>query len=182
MASALMAGGLVVAGPSALASATAQHLPAASLPPEVLSPTTGLATVNGCPDALVSDWGVLMMNSGNAVMHDSTNKNGDWGGDTVEGIGTITLYTTAPDNPDDPSSMPSDPDTNFGPFTGHVTQWGGGGNNSKGQGEGGFTFSFHGVSESGMTVDVQLHAHQTFSAANGGTPTANTGGGTMTCS
>jgi hypothetical protein len=122
------------------------------------------------------------MNSGTAVMHASSNKNGDWGGQTEEGNGTITLFTNAPANPNDPSSLPTGQDTTVGPFTGHVTQWGGVGNNSQGQGEGGFTFSFHGVSSSGMTVDIQVHQHQTFSAANGGTPTANVGGGSITCS
>jgi hypothetical protein len=138
-------------------------------------------TNNGCPDSLLSDWAVLVFSSGNTVSHFSSNKNGDWGGDTMEGNATITLYTNAPADPSDPTSLPTGQDPSVGPFTGHVTQWGGGGNNSKGQGEGGDTFSFHGVSPSGATIDVQQHSHQTFSA-NGGTLTANVSAGSVTCS
>ena len=92
------------------------------------------------------------------------------------------MYVNPPANPNDPSSLPTGQETSFGPFTGHVTEWFGGGNNSQGQGEDGFTFSFHGVSPNGVTIDVHQHQHQTFSAANGGTPTANVGGGSITSS
>jgi len=183
IASVLAVGGMaVVAGPATLAGATAQTGSASSLPPEVLSPLDGQVASSGCPASALSDWGVLVFSSGTTVNHDSTNNNGDWGGGTIEGTATITLYTNAPADPSDPSSLPSGQDPSFGPFTGHLTEWFGGGNNSRGQGEGGFTFSFHGVSANGVTVDVQQHQHQTFSAANGGTPTANVGGGSITCS
>jgi hypothetical protein len=122
------------------------------------------------------------------VNHSSDNKNGDWFGGTTEGNATITLYTNAPANPNDPSSLPTVPDTSFGPFTGHVTEWFGGGDNGgntskpRGQSEFGFTFTFHGVSANGVTIDVHQNQHQTTSAAHGGTPTANAGGGSITCS
>jgi hypothetical protein len=181
--SVLAVGGIVLlGGPSSLAWATAQTGSASSLPPEVLSPLGDSVTNSGCPASVLSDWGVLVFSSGHTVNHDSSNKNGDWGGGTIEGDATITLFTNAPANPDDPTSLPSGQDKSAGPFTGHLTEWFGGGNNSRGQGEGGFTFSFHGVSSNGMTVDVQQHQHQTMSAANGGTPTANAGGGSITCS
>jgi hypothetical protein len=181
IASALAVGGLaVLAGPSTLAwAAPGQTGSASSLPPEVLPPLAGSVTNSGCPGSALSDWGVLVWNSGHTVSHGSSNNNGAWGGGTIEGNATITLYTNAPA---DPNPLPTGPDPSFGPFTGHVTVWDGGGFNVHGQGEGGFTFSFHGVSANGVTVDVQQHGHQTQSAAQGNPTTANVSGGSITCS
>jgi hypothetical protein len=127
----------------------------------------------------------MVWNSGNSVNHDSMNKNGDWGGGTIEGNATITLFTNAPADPTpaNPNPLPTGQDTSFGPFTGHVTEWFGGGGNIHGQSEGGFTFTFHGVSATGATVDVHQHGHMTFNGPHGLlTPTANASGGSITCS
>jgi hypothetical protein len=49
---------------------------------------------------------------------------------------------------------------------GHLTIWGGGGNNARGQNEGGLTLNF-----SSTSVLIHVNFHQTTNAS--GTPTAN---------
>jgi hypothetical protein len=89
--------------------------------------------------------------SGNGVSHDSSNKNGDWGGQTAEGSAVFYENSTQI-------------------AVGHLTIWGGGGNNARGQNEGGFTLNFSGSGPSG-SVSIHVNAHQTANAS--GTPTAN---------
>ena len=97
----------------------------------------------------------LVFSSGNAVFHDTTNANGDWGGETFTGPATWTLDGTPL-------------------YQGHATLWGGGGNNVQGQNENGFTLSFKGagVSDSSQTLSVHVSggsatpAHSTTSTAN----------------
>jgi hypothetical protein len=85
--------------------------------------------------------------SGNSVVHDSSNKNGDWGGGTATGNANFYEDSTLID-------------------TGHLTIWQGGGNNAKQQTEGGLTLTF-----TGSSVTIHVNGHQTTNAA--GTPTAN---------
>ena len=89
--------------------------------------------------------------SGSEVQHFTSNKNGDWGGLTVEGPaqffeGTIPLYQ------------------------GHLTLWEGGGNNAKAQTEGGLTLNFEGTGAGGK-LSVHVNFHSTTNAQ--GSPTAN---------
>jgi len=85
--------------------------------------------------------------AGSTVSHDSSNKNGDWGGETAQGPAIFLEDSTAI-------------------ATGHLTIWGGGGNNSQGQNEGGFTLNF-----TGSSVSIHVNFHQTVNA--NGVPTAS---------
>ena len=90
--------------------------------------------------------------TGNFQQHGTSNHDGnaDWGGQTGEGIATLT----------DGDSV----------WSGQATFWGGGGNNSTGQGEEGETFHFNGVSvPGGATLDVHVSYHATIN--NNGTVT-----------
>jgi hypothetical protein len=111
-----------------------------------------------CPFGQNDDASFLML-SGNGVFHDSQNKNGDWGGSTIEGIAQFTVGTAT--------------------YVGHLTMWGGGGNNAKGQNEGGQTMTFHGTGPDG-TLDVHVNGHGTTSAS--GNQVGNQLNGTITCS
>jgi hypothetical protein len=62
--------------------------------------------------------------------------------------------------------------------TGHATVWGGGGNNSGGQTEGGFTLNFNG---SGLAGAISIHANQHSTTNNAGTPTSNVFDASLTC-
>lgn len=93
---------------------------------------------------------------GSTVSHDSSNKNGDWGGETAQGPATFYEDSTAI-------------------ATGHLTVWGGGGNNSQGQNEGGLTLNF---TSSGVSIHVNFH--QTVNA--NGVPTASPGNVQVVCS
>jgi hypothetical protein len=90
--------------------------------------------------------------TGNAVGHGTINKNGDWGGNTIEGTAVLT----------DPGN-----DAFTGPFNGHATGWGGGGQNSNpggpplNQGETGQTFTFNGTDGSGNALTVTFDWHFT---------------------
>jgi hypothetical protein len=64
-----------------------------------------------------------------------TNRNGDWGGETISGTAQFSEGTTLVD-------------------TGHLTIWDGGGGNVKGQDEGGQTLNFVG---SLVTIHVVFH-------------------------
>jgi hypothetical protein len=110
-----------------------------------------------CPFGQTDGVSITML-SGHGVMHDSTNKNGDWGGDTLEGIAQFTIGSAT--------------------YTGHLTMWGGGGVNAMGQNEGGDTLSFHGTGTSG-TLDVQISGHSTTSASGNQSGHLS---GTITCS
>jgi hypothetical protein len=94
--------------------------------------------------------------SGHVVTHDTTNKNGDWGGETGTGIAQFLEGSTVID-------------------TGHLTLWGGGGNNSTGQNEGGMTLNFV-----GSTVTIHVNTHGTVSAS--GNEVGNVGNVHVTCS
>ena len=97
---------------------------------------------------------------GTMVQHGTTNKNGDWGGETLEG--TAIFY-------EDTTPL----------YQGHVTIWTGGGNNAQSQSEGGFTLTFHGTGSLG-SLDIHANFHQT-SNANGNS-TANVANVNVTCS
>ena len=89
--------------------------------------------------------------SGTTVQHDTSNKNGDWGGATAEG--TAQFYEGA---------TPL--------YQGHLTLWEGGGNNAHAQSENGFTLDFNGSGAAG-TLHIHVDAHGTTN--NAGNPTAN---------
>jgi hypothetical protein len=114
-----------------------------------------------CPAFLSTDTWTLAFVSGTAVFHDTTNKNGDWGGFTATGQATLTT---------------SD---NTVQYAGHLTEWGGGGNNSGAQSEGGFTLTFNG---SGIAGNLTIHVASHTTTNNGGTPTANVQNTSVTCS
>jgi hypothetical protein len=94
--------------------------------------------------------------SGHQVEHDSTNKNGDWGGQTLTGIAQFYEGSTLID-------------------TGHLTIWDGGGGNVKGQDEGGQTLNFV-----GSVVTIHATFHGTTSAS--GNTVGNVQNIQVTCS
>ncbi|MDQ1747103.1 MAG: hypothetical protein QOD07_1366 [Frankiaceae bacterium] len=134
------------------AGATATVGPVAGMTFDLGPSPVGLPS--NCP--FPNDDANFLFTSGNGVNHESVNKNGGWGGETAEG--SAVFYE---------DSTPI--------ATGHLTIWGGGGGNARGQNEGGLTLSF--VS---ATVTIHVHVHQTTNA--NGTPTANAGGVEVTCS
>ena len=94
--------------------------------------------------------------SGSTVSHESINNNGDWGGMTAQGAATFFEDSTAI-------------------TTGHLTVWGGGGNNARGQNEGGFTLNF-----TSSSLSIHVNAHQTMNA--NGVPTASADNVQVVCS
>ena len=123
-------------------------------PPFVLIPSN-------CPSFLSTDAWSLDFVGGNAVSHGTTNKNGDWGGFTATGQAVLTT---------------SDGTVQY---AGHLTEWGGGGNNKAAQTEGGFTLTFNGTGIAGnLTIHVDSHS----TTNNGGTPTSGHNSATVTCS
>jgi len=123
-------------------------------PPFVILPAN-------CPSFLSTDPWTLDFVSGTSVGHGTENKNGDWGGFTAQGLATLTT---------------SD---NVVQYTGHLTEWGGGGNNSGGQTEGGFTLTFNGSGSAG-SLSIHVTGHSTTN--NAGTPTNSFQKVNVTCS
>lgn len=100
-----------------------------------------------CPFADEVAYLQFVPNEGNGVEYGTSNKNGGWGGDNGEGPGEIV-------GPDGTTVL----------YTGHLHEWGGGGNNAQGQNENGFTASFNGTDGSGGTVTAQGQMHTTTNA------------------
>lgn len=101
----------------------------------------------------------FVFQSGSFVAHDTTNNNGDWGGLTAQG--TAVFYE---------DSTPI--------AQGHLTIWEGGGNNARGQSEGGMTVNF-----TGGGIQIHVNGHGTVPAnSSTGLPTANVQNVTVTCS
>jgi hypothetical protein len=132
--------------------------PVPAFPP--ISPPAGALQGSGCP---FDDTALLQFvpGEGNGVIHLTSNNNGDWGGGTGTGPGEITDSTG---------------NTVF--YTGQLTEWGGGGNNAKGQTVNGFTLTFTGSGPDG-TITITGNSHQTTNAA--GTPTANVNNLVIVC-
>jgi hypothetical protein len=158
------AGGMLLSTSAAFADPTTQHMhangSAAGMAVDISSDPAGLPS--NCP--FPNDDGNFIFISGNAVSHGTANANGDWGGQTAEG--TATFYE-------------NDGTTNTPWYTGHLTLWGGGGNNAKSQAVNGNTLDFHGTGAAG-SLDIHANFHQTFNAA--GTQTANVENIHVTCS
>jgi hypothetical protein len=117
--------------------------------------------IGSCPDFLATATWALNFTGGNSVFHGTQNKNGDWGGATATGPAVLTS---------------SDGTVQY---SGHATEWFGGGNNSGGQSEGGFTTNFNG---SGVAGAISIHAHGHSTTNNAGTQTSNVFSATVTCS
>ena len=176
LAGALVAAVVVMAGlgvfsSSAFASATngTTHCDPSNaicgLNPVLTGPPPPFVTIPAnCPSFLSTDAWSLDFVSGNAVSHGTSNKNGDWGGVTAEGQAVLTTH--------DGTAQ----------YAGHLTEWGGGGQNSPSgtnQTEGGFTLTFHG---SGVAGNLSIHADSHSTTNNSGTPTANHNSAIVSCS
>jgi hypothetical protein len=109
--------------------------------------------------ALVSFPAAFSSDDVNGVQHGTVNKNGGWGGETY--TGDATLY-----------SLNGDGSLGAAQYVGHVTEWDGGGNNSGGQSEGGFTLDFHGTSVANPSQTLQIHGNGHVTTNNGGIQTA----------
>jgi hypothetical protein len=118
----------------------------------------------------------FLLISGSAVSHDTSNKNGDWGGLTIQGT---AIFQEAPFSGFDDNGNPIDTGAPVPLYQGHVSIWTGGGNNAGGQSEFGLTVDFHGSSASG-NLDLHVTAHQT--ANNSGNLTASVQNVKVTCS
>jgi hypothetical protein len=123
--------------------------------------------VGSCPAFLSTDAWVLNFTDGNANVHFTQNKNGDWGGGTGNGSAVLTTSDGAVQ------------------YTGQATIWFGGGQNSNpggpptNQSASGFTFHFNG---SGAAGGISIHAHSQQTTNNAGTLTSNVNDATATCS
>jgi hypothetical protein len=93
----------------------------------------------------------LVILSGTFVMHDTSNKNGDWSGATAQGTAQFYEGTTPL-------------------YQGHLTLHEGGGNNAQAQTENGFTLDFDG---SGAAGTLHIHVDANGTTNDGGTQTAN---------
>jgi hypothetical protein len=93
----------------------------------------------------------FVFSSGSFVAHDTSNANGDWTGFTAQGTAEFLEDSTQVGQ-------------------GHLTVWEGGGNNAKGQNEGGLTVNFTGT-VSGGTVQIHVNGQMTTNAQ--GQPTAD---------
>jgi hypothetical protein len=168
----LATGGLAVFTP--IVSASAIHPPA---PGNVidLGPSP-VALPSNCPFANedASFWTV----GGNAVEHDTSNKNGDWGGLTFEGT---AIFQEAPYSGFDEYGSPIDTGPAVPLYEGHLSYWSGDGNNAGGQTEGGATADFHGTALSG-TGSIDIHVDFQSTTNNAGNPTANHANVKVTCS
>jgi hypothetical protein len=120
---------------------------------------------SSCPAFLSTDAWVLNFTGGNSVSHGTLNNNGDWGGSTAEGPAVLSDGATTE-------------------YAGHLTEWGGGGQNSNpggiptAQSENGFTLNFNGAGPAGS---ISIHVNQHSTTNNSGTPTANTFNVVVTC-
>lgn len=144
---AVVVGAGLAIGPATSAFATAQTGSAAGLTFDLGPSPTGLPSSCWFPNGDAN----FQYLSGNVVQHDSANKNGDWGGETAEGTANFFEGTTWI-------------------AQGHLTIWGGGGNNAQAQTEGGMTINFTGAGPGG-SLRIHVNFHGTTNAA--GTPTAN---------
>jgi hypothetical protein len=165
-------GGMTVLVP--VASASAIH------PPNPGGHVIGLGPsptgVGNCTFA--NDDASFLTVSGNVVVHDTSNKNGDWGGLTFEGT---AIFQEAPYNGFSSDGNPIDIGPPVHLYEGHLSYWSGGGNNAGGQSEGGFTADFHGTAIRGTgTLDLHVTVHGTTN--NAGTPTNSVGNVNATCS
>ena len=130
-------------------------------------PPLFVSVPSNCPAFLSTDGWALNFVDGNAVSHGTLNKNGDWGGFTATGPAVLTASDGTVE------------------YTGHATEWGGGGQNSNPggnptqQSEGGFTLHFNG---SGTAGSVSIHVDQHSTTNNNGTPTSNVFNATVSCS
>jgi hypothetical protein len=135
------------------------------LNPVLTGPPPPFVTVPAnCPSFFSTDSWSLDFVSGNAVSHGTSNKNGDWGGGAAEGQAVLTTS--------DGTAQ----------YAGHLTEWGGGGQNSPNganQTEGGFTLTFNG---SGIAGNLSIHVDVHSTTNNSGTPTANHQNNSVSCS
>ena len=152
LAAGMVAAALLSASP---ALASAQTGDAAGFPFDLGPSPVG---VGSCPFAN-GDANFVYL-SGHSVQHGSSNKNGDWGGGTLEGTAQFYEGTTPL-------------------YVGHLTIWQGGGNNSTGQSEGGLTINFTGTGAGG-SLSIHANVHMTTNAA--GTPTASVANISVSCS
>ncbi len=151
----LLAAGASVALTASVASASAQT---ASVAGQVFDLGPSPIGVGNC--SFANGDASFKFVTGNGVQHDTTNKNGDWGGLTAEGTAWFQENGTPM-------------------YLGHATLWGGGGNNAGSQTEGGFTLSFTGTGTGG-TLTIHLNQHTTTN--NGGTTTSSHLDGSIVCS
>jgi len=136
--------------------------PTCQVNPVLQGPPPPFVTIpSNCPAFLSTDTWTLDFESGNAVSHGTENKNGDWGGFTAEGPAILATSDNAVQ------------------YAGHLVEWGGGGNNSGGQTEGGFTLTFNGSGIAG-SLSIRVTGHSTTN--NAGTPTVNFQKVRVTCS
>jgi hypothetical protein len=115
-----------------------------SLVPPV--PAIAFAIPASCPfDATAQ----FLMTGGNAVLHSTSNNNGDWGGGTAAGPAILSWSGSATT------------------YSGQLATWGGSGGNTTGQFELGETFTFHGMSNDStpQPLTVKIHWHGTGSAS-----------------
>ena len=130
--------------------------------PVIVGPPASFVTIVGtCPVFFLHDNWQLNFVSGSAVFHGTANNNGSWGGFTAQGQAQLT-------SPDGTVQ-----------YAGHLTVWGGGGNNAGGQTEGGSTLDFTGT---GIAGNLTIHANGHMTTNNAGTTTVSFRSGTATCS
>lgn len=152
--------GLAAIGPASGAFAAAQNGTTHSS--SFFFPLGGAHAPASCT-ALVALPAAIASDDVNGVQHGTGNNNGFWGGETY--TGPATVY-----------SLNDDGSLGAAQYTGHVTEWDGGGQNSiagTNQTEFGTTLSFHGTSVTDPSQTLHLHAdiHQTTN--NAGTTTAS---------
>ena len=129
--------------------------------PALTGPLPPFAKIGAnCPAFLSGDWSLDFV-SGNSISHFTSNNNGGWGTATAQGPANLTT---------------SDGTVQY---SGHLTEWFGGGSNKAGQTDGGFTLNFMG---SGQAGNLSIHVESGSTTNNSGAPTADHSTATLTCS
>jgi hypothetical protein len=138
-------------------------------------PPPGISLPVGC--WLSQDEGIISTN-GNAILHDITNKTGEWFTTTYTGQAAVFPLIEINGVPVvDPTTGDDEVDSSGTPIaTGHLTQWFGNEDNNKNQ-VSHATVHFDGTDASGNPVSLFGHFQATFNAA--GQPTATSA--TFTC-
>jgi hypothetical protein len=136
--------------------------PACGANPVITGPPPPFVVVPAnCPSWFSTDAWNVNLTGGNSVGHGTSNSNGDWGGGTAEGPAVLTTSDGTPQ------------------YSGHATEWFGGGNNKAGQSEQGFTVNFTGT---GIAGTISIHANGHMTTNNAGTQTVNFNSATVICS
>jgi hypothetical protein len=140
--------------------------PGAAWNPAITTPLPTYVTIApNCPSLISSGTWTLDFVSGNAVSHQTSNKNGGWGGASAEGPAVLTATSDGAVQ-----------------YSGHLQNRGNSGNNSltgNNQSVNDFTLDFNG---SGTVGSISIHVNNHVTTDNSGAVTSLFETGSISCS